>query len=207
MSEMNEQAQSVEARLHALERRFVRAIALGVAVLAGLAGCMALSATQASDQVIRARRIELVDSAGRVRMVLSAELEGPGVAGLKIFGAEDEASLRVYAGTMTNPSGAKQILSMVEVESNAGAGDSFAIAHLLAAKQGAGVFAGFDDQRSVNLFASESSTEINLGIDKDISDETRVSTEYVPLITLSEKDGAPRVRMQAADGSVLFEKP
>lgn len=204
---MNEQANVIEARLCALERRVVRAIALGVAVLAALAGCVALSATQANDHVIRARRIELVDSEGRVRMVLSAELKGPGVAGLEISGAEHEASLRMIAGTLTNPDGAKQTVSMVEAESNTDESDGFAIAHLVAARQGASVSAGFGEQRSVHIFASETSAEIALGNHEDLSDESKPELKYVPLITLSEKDGMPSIRVQDPKGATLFEKP
>lgn len=203
---MNEQAAGVEVRLRALERRVAQTTAVAMALLVGLASCIALSATQASDQVLRAKRIELIDSAGRVRMVLAAELDGPRIAGLEISGAENEASLRVYAGTFANESGGeKRIVSMVEVESDAG--DGFAIAHLGALDQAASVSASFDDQRSIDLFASESSAEISLGNHEDVGDESTVELRYLPLIRLSEKDGTPSLRIQDPKGTTLFEKP
>jgi hypothetical protein len=92
------------------------------------------------------------------------------------------------------------------VESDLG-DDGFTIAHLGAAKEGALVSAGFGEQRAISLFASKSSAEITLGTHKESDDATTSDLEVVPLIKLSENEGAPSIRAQDDHGAVLFKAP
>jgi hypothetical protein len=210
---MNEQAQSAEARLHALERRVVRAIALGVAVLAGLAGCIALSARQASDQVVRAPRIELVDSKGQVRVVIDAEFQGPELAGLEIKGQNgDLDSVLILAGKYPTTAGTSEHTAGIWMESDTASHDDIGpCAHMIASERGANALLGYDEGGIVDLGAAKSGATVCVGSSEDEEREeggtTILGLKRIPLITLSAEDGAPSLRIQDAKGVTQFEKP
>jgi hypothetical protein len=206
-----EPIETVEQRIAALERRVRRITAVAVAALGCLAGCVALSASDASPSVLRARRIEVVDSTGRVRIVLDPEFMGPDVAGLRVSSADGGSVAELWAGLFEGPEGGSTHGAVVNVEADFDDGSDCSHTRISATGIGANVVSSCGTSRTASLAASTTvtSVELSTGFPSFFEDDgdVGITTEYRPSISLSEKDGNASIAVIGADGTKKFEAP
>jgi hypothetical protein len=199
----------VELRLRTLERRVWRATALGTALVASLAGCIAVSARR--EGTVRASRIELVDSAGRVRVVVAAELGTPDLSGIEIRGTDGGSSIVILAGQYPVTDGTAIAMAKIDLEVDEQGADGYSLARMMAADSTSEVSVTYDDTRSICLLASPEETSLALGSFRDTVDEvhgvTTFGLEALPAITLSDGTETTEILVRDSEGVVLFKAP
>jgi hypothetical protein len=163
------------------------------------------------ERVVRASRIELVDSTGRVRVILAAELGTPDLSGIEIPGADGEASVLILAGRYPTTDGSTVSMAKIDLEADEHGDAGYSIARMMAADSSGEVLVGYDDRREICLHASPSGTSLVLGslheLVRQEQDATVYDLEPLPGISLSESGGATQILVRDSQGAVLFKAP